>query len=143
MVTTVSLVVPSTTDVVGKVTATVEVTGTVSTLVSVEPVTVPNDVLTTVDAVVNVVKTELPSVYEGVMVWVTGSEVVSVKTVENVDPEWTIVTVVVFVVVMVLCEVVLKVVVDGGNVTTLVIRVVLVEVMTMLLVCKEVVVINL
>jgi hypothetical protein len=63
--------------------------------------------------------------------------------VENVDPEWTIITVVVCVAVMVLCEVVLKVVVDGGNVTTLVIRVVLVEVMTMLLVCKEVVVINL
>lgn len=62
---------------------------------------------------------------------------------ENVDPEWTIITVVVCVAVMVLCEVVLKVVVDGGNVTTLVIRVVLVEVMTMLLVCKEVVVINL
>lgn len=143
MVTTVSLVVPATTDVVGKVTATVEVTGTVSTLVSVEPDTVTNDVLTTVDAVVNVVKTELPSVNEGAMVWVTGSELVSVKTVENVDPEWTIITVVVCVAVMVLCEVVLKVVVDGGNVTTLVIRVVLVEVMTMLLVCKEVVVINL
>jgi len=68
VVTTVSLVVPATTDVVGNVTATVEVTGTVSTLVSVEPDTVTNDVLTAVDAVVNVVKTELPSVNEGAIV---------------------------------------------------------------------------
>lgn len=68
MVTTVSLVVPATTDVVANVTATVEVTGTVSTLVSVEPDTVTNDVLTAVDAVVNVVKTELPSVNEGAIV---------------------------------------------------------------------------
>jgi hypothetical protein len=68
VVTTVSLVVPATTDVVANVTATVEVTGTVSTLVSVEPDTVTNDVLTAVDAVVNVVKTELPSVNEGAIV---------------------------------------------------------------------------
>lgn len=120
-----------------------EVTGTVATLVSAEPVTVPNDVLTIVDSVVKVVRTKLPSVNEGAIVWVTGSEVVSVKTVENVVPEWTMITVVVCVEVMVLCEVVLNVVVVGGTVTTLVIRVVLVEVTTMLLVCKEVVVINL
>lgn len=90
---TVWLVEPEMTDVEDNVTTTVEVTGTVPTLVSVESDTVPTDVIVIVDPLVKVVRTAVavPSVRVGAIVKVTGNDVVSVKTVENVVPEWVIV----------------------------------------------------
>lgn len=88
---TVWLVEPEMTDVEDNVTTTVEVTGTVPTLVSVESDIVPTDVIVIVDPLVKVVRTAVPSVRVGAIVKVTGNDVVSVKTVENVVPEWVIV----------------------------------------------------
>lgn len=88
---TVWLVEPEMTDVEDNVTTTVEVTWTVPTLVSVESDTVPTDVIVIVDPLVKVVRTAVPSVRVGAIVKVTGNDVVSVKTVENVVPEWVIV----------------------------------------------------